>query len=90
MPSILELRDEPLTTDDPVSKGDGHHVVREEPDDVSIYVHVKDGAIEGYSARRKEQGLKIVHVTVLVDGEPTPVTYLCYTGFDNRALCFRL
>jgi len=90
MPSILELRDEPLTADDPVSKGDGHHIVREEPDDITIYAHVKGGTIEGYSARRKEQGLKIVHVTVLVDGEPTPITYLCYTGFDNRGFCFRL
>jgi hypothetical protein len=87
MPSILELRDEPLTTDDPVSKGDGRHIVREEPDDVAIYVHVKDGAIEGYSARRKEQGLKIVHVSVLIDGEINPMTYVCYNGPDNREVC---
>jgi hypothetical protein len=89
MPSILELRDEPLTTDDPVSRGDGHHIVREEPDDVTIYVHVKDGAIEGYSARRNEQGLKILHVSA-GDGGLYLETYICYTGLDNRTVCFKL
>jgi hypothetical protein len=89
MPSILELRDDPLTTDDPVSKGDGRHIVREEPDDIVIYAHVKDGVIEGFSARRREQGLKIVHVTVLVDGDPTPVTYVCFTTPEGRTFCNR-
>ncbi|HEY4810926.1 MAG TPA: hypothetical protein VIH71_07710 [Solirubrobacteraceae bacterium] len=50
MSFVIELHDEPLTTEDHVAKGDGRHLVREGPDDTGVYVHVKDGTVTGYSA----------------------------------------
>jgi ABC-type lipopolysaccharide export system ATPase subunit len=77
MSFVIELHDEPLTTEDPVAKGDGRHLVRELPDDTGIYVHVKDGTITGYSAINMQ--IKIHHVYVMVDGEVRPMTFLSYT-----------
>ena len=84
MSFILELRDEPLATEDPVSKGDGRHLGREGPDDTGVYAHVKDGAITGYSARRKHQGLKTAHLSEMIDGEMRSVTFLVYTSSENK------
>jgi len=90
MSFIIELHDEPLTTDDPVSKGDGRHLVREGSDDSGIYVHVKDGAITGYSARRKVPGIRVVHISELIDGEIISSTYVVYTTPENKEVGWRI
>ena len=90
MSFVIELHDEPLTTEDPVAKGDGRHLVREGPDDTGVYVHVKDGTITGYSARKKQQGINIHHVYVMIDGEVRTLTFLSYTTFDNREIGWKI
>jgi hypothetical protein len=84
MSLIVELHDEPLTAEDPVSKGDGRHLIREGPDDSGIYVHVKDGTITGYSARRKVPGIRVFHVAEVIDGEIITRTYVVYTTPENK------